>query len=376
MKRTLAILMTLMASSSQAQQATLIYRLGKDTVAVEQFTRTPARISGEMFARNGAVINRIQYDIAIGADGRFTTASIKRRQADGTPFPGQPTDTKLTFRSDSTLREIIWPDSTQRRAYAAGKAWLNLPVFAYGPLEQLAIIRQKGAAIDSITALAMTGNPGFIGLSAAGGDTLRLRGGPYAMLVRFDTQGRILSVDGSLTTNKVLATRTTAPVDIAALAMRMKPTGVLSARGNATLTFGTSPIFIDYGRPQVRERTVWGGVLVPFDSIWRAGANAATHLATSLPLAFGNGSIQPGLYSLWIQHTRAGTSLIVNKGVGQWGTAYDPAQDIGKVLMTMAATAEFVEEYTITIRQLAANRGAIDFAWGASVATATFDIRR
>jgi hypothetical protein len=44
--------------------------------------------------------------------------------------------------------------------------------------------------------------------------------------------------------------------------------------------------------------------------------------------------------------------------------------------MPMAAAPEFVEEYTITIRQLAANRGAIDFAWGPQVATATFDIRR
>jgi hypothetical protein len=196
------------------------------------------------------------------------------------------------------------------------------------------------------------------------------------MAVRFDRDGKILSIDGSLTTNKIMGTRMAGPVDIAALAAKMRPTGVLSARGNATLTFGVSPIFIDYGRPQVRERTVWGGTLVPFDSVWRAGANAATHLATSLPLTIGTTAVPPGLYTLWIQHTRTGTFLIINKGIAQWGTQYDPAQDLGRVQMQMAAAPEFVEEYTITIRTMPQNRGAIDFAWGPSVATSTFDIRR
>lgn len=379
MRSAMCAVLTIVASMpnlATAQQGSLVYRLGKDTVAAETFTRTAQRMSGDMFARNGPVINRIQYDIAIGADGRPASAIIKRRQADGTPFAGQPTETRLTFTPDSIRREIVFADSTQKRSFAAAKGWVSLPVFVYAPFELLMGARQKGASIDSITAVAMTGGPAFTGLGTAGGDTMRVRGGAYAMLLRFDREGKIQSVDGSLTTNKVTATRVSGAVDIAGMAARMKPTGVLSARGDATFTFGQSPIFIDYGRPQVRERTVWGGVLVPFDSVWRAGANSATHLATSLPISFGSVAIQPGLYTLWIQHTRNGTFLIINKGVGQWGTAYDPAQDIGRVQMPMAAAPEFVEEYTITIRQLAASRGAIDFAWGPQVATATFDIRR
>jgi hypothetical protein len=47
-------------------------------------------------------------------------------------------------------------------------------------------------------------------------------------------------------------------------------------------------VVVDYGRPQVRERTVWGGTLVPFDSVWRAGANDATHLFTTRPLTLGS----------------------------------------------------------------------------------------
>jgi hypothetical protein len=376
MKKTLTLFSFLAAASADAQQGVMVYRLGRDTVAVEQFNRTAQRFAGEMVSRGPASVVRFQYEIVLGADGRPVSAVMRRRQADGTPLANNPSETRLTFAADSVRREIVWPDSTQRRSFGAAKAWVAFPVYAYAPLELLALAKQKGIAIDSMPAFAIAGNPAFTGLAMVGGDTLRLRGSPYPMMVRFDRDGRLLSVDGSMTTQKIVGTRVAGPVDFAGITARMRPTGVLSARGTATLTFGQSPIFIDYGRPQVRERTVWGGTLVPFDSVWRAGANAATHLATTLPLTFGTTAVSPGLYTLWIQHTRAGTFLILNKGVGQWGTSYDPAQDLGRVQMQLAAGPEFVEEYTITIRVLPQNRGAIDFAWGPSVATATFDIRR
>jgi hypothetical protein len=252
---------------------------------------------------------------------------------------------------------------------------LAVPVFAYG-LTELVQMARKGGPVDSLPAFGFAGNPAWTGIEALAADTMRVRGGPYAMLLRFDRDGKLLMVDGTLTTNKVIATRGAGGLNMATIAAAMKPAGVLSPRDGATLTFVQSPIFIDYGRPQVRGRTVWGGTLVPFDSVWRAGANAATHLATTLPISFGTVAVQPGMYTLWIQHTRGGTFLIVNKQTGQWGTNYDPAQDVGRIPMQMAATPEFVEDFTITIRQTGNNRGAIDFAWGPSVATASFDIRR
>jgi Protein of unknown function (DUF2911) len=164
-------------------------------------------------------------------------------------------------------------------------------------------------------------------------------------------------------------------VDLSTLAGAMKPTGVLSPRAQAYAGFNRGPIFISYGRPAVRDRTVWGGTLIPFDTIWRAGANEATHLATSKTLALGDMTLAPGLYTLWIQHTRSATYLIVNKQVGQWGTDYQALQDIGRVKMDMAKTSEHVEDFTITIRATGPNRGAVDFAWGDSVATAAFIVR-
>jgi hypothetical protein len=82
--------------------------------------------------------------------------------------------------------------------------------------------------------------------------------------------------------------------------------------------------------------------------------------------------VTAGAYTLWIQHKRNGTFLIVNRQTGQWGTQYDPAQDVGRILMQMAPSPSHVEELTVVVRNLGGNRGAIELAWGQSVGTASF----
>ncbi len=367
-----------LAAQSASPSATFVYRLGKDTVAIEQYSRTASALSGEMVQRSGAAVVRYQYALTLGKDGRPTRASLKRLQADGTLPPNAPSDTRFTITADSIVREVVFADSTQRRAFAARGALVNFPTFIYGPTELLAMLRKAGTNVDSLPALGAAGNIGFAGMSATAGDTLRLRGGAYAMLLRFDANSRLQSVDGSFTTNKSVATRGASAVDIAAIAKGMKPTGVLSLRDVARGSFGPGGmVLVDYGRPSVRDRSVWGGTLVPFDTVWRTGANDATHLFTTRTLTLGAAGTQtlvvpPGMYTIWVQHTKSGTFLIVNKGTGQWGTQYDAAQDFGRVSMQMTPTASHAEEFTIAVRALAANRGAIEMSWGGSMVSVPF----
>ena len=360
-------------TSASAQSASLVYRLGKDTVAIEQYTRTATGMTGEMVQRSGATVARYQYTITLAKNGRPTTASIKRLNADGSLPPNTPSDTRFTVTADSIVRETVFADSTPRRAFAAKQAMINFPTFIYGPTELLATLAKSKAAVDSIPALGLTGNLGVTGITAAGGDSLRLRGGAYAMLLRFDANQRLQSVDGSFTTNKSVGTRGASSLDLAALAKSMKPTGTLSLRETARGAFGQGGIVIvDYGRPSVRDRTVWGGTLVPFDTVWRTGANDATHLFTSRTLTMGDVVVPPGAYTLFVQHTRTGTMLIVNKQVGQWGTIYSSANDLGRVPMQMTATPSHVEEFTIVVRAINPTRGAIEMSWGPSMVSVPF----
>jgi len=359
-------------TSASAQQASLVYRLGKDTVAIEQYTRTATGMTGEMVQRSGAAVARYQYTITLAKNGRPTTASIKRLNADGSLPPNTPSDTRFTVTADSIVRETVFADSTPRRAFAAKQAMINFPTFIYGPTELLAGLAKTKAAVDSLPALGLTGNLGLTGSTSAGGDSVRLRGGAYAMLLRFDANQRLQSVDGSFTTNKSVGTRGSA-LDIVAIAKSMKPTGTLSLRETARGAFGQGGmVIVDYGRPSVRDRTVWGGTLVPFDTVWRTGANDATHLFTSRTLTMGDVVVPPGAYTLFVQHTRTGTWLLVNKQVGQWGTVYSAANDLGRVPMQMSATPSHVEEFTIVVRAINATRGAIEMSWGPGMMSVPF----
>lgn len=368
-----------LAAPLAAQQGSLVYTLGKDTLAVEQWTRTTTAISGEMVQRNGPAVVRVRYSLALARDGRPARATIARLQADGSRMPNAPTETRFTVTADSVVRELVFADSTQRRAFAARGAAINFPVFVYGPTEALAALRRGGAPVDSLPALGLVGGLGFTGLesldTANGVTTTRLRGAPYAMVLRHDARDRLLSMDGSLTTNKVMATRGDGGLDVAAIARAMRPTGALSARADARAGFGPGAmVVVDYGRPLVRERTVWGGTLIPLDSIWRAGANDATHLFTTRALTFGSSTLAPGSYTLWVQHTATGTFLIISRQVGQWGTQYDPTQDAARIPMELKPTAQHVEEFTITVAPAGPGRGQLTLAWGDREASVQFGV--
>lgn len=373
MRRIVRFALTIAATTpavAVAQDGTIIYRLGRDTVAIEQFTRSATRMQGEMVTRSGAAVTRTQYDLSL-ASGRITAATVKRMQPDGTPIPNTPVEYRFTFRGDSATRQTVWRDSTQSRAFAAPHAIPALPVFVYAPFELL----RSDARRDSVPAIGLAGNSvGYIGLEPADG-AMRLRGAPYAMLLTFDREGRLQGTDGSFTTNKAIGARSAGRVDLASIAQAMKPTGVLSPRVTAYASFFQGPVTINYGSPAVRGRTVWGGTLVPYDSIWRTGANEATHLATSKTMQLGEMTLAPGLYTLWVQHTRTGTWLIVNRQVGQWGTAYNAANDVGRVAMELAPARDHAEDFTIAIRPQPQGRGVIEMAWGDRVASVGFTVR-
>ncbi|MGE0442724.1 MAG: DUF2911 domain-containing protein [Gemmatimonadales bacterium] len=358
------------ALPAAAQQGVIVYRLGRDTVALEKFSRTRQSFSGEMVTRSGAAVIRTEYEIALDRTGWPTSAVVRRVLGNGAPIPNNPTEYRLTFGPDSATRTLVWPDSTSTRSYRVARGFPAMPVFVYAPL---ALLRGRAGG-DSTGTLGPTGNPGYHAFESAGGDTVRLRGAPYAMRLRFDRSGLVSLVDGTFTTNKSIGTRSDGPADLAAIGERMTPTGVLSPRITAQATLMQAPIMINYGSPSVRGRTVWGGTLIPYDSVWRTGANEATHLANAKRIQLGDLTLEPGLYTLWLRHTRAGTFLVVNRQVGQWGTAYDPAQDIGQVRLGLSDLPDFAETFEIRIRTLARDRGAIDLLFGDKMASAEFTV--
>lgn len=109
---------------------------------------------------------------------------------------------------------------------------------------------------------------------------------------------------------------------------------------------GPGVIRLDYGQPHARGRTVMGSSLVPMDSVWRFGANLATHFTTDVDLELGGKHIPRGVYTLFALPTNSGWTLIVNSRTGQWGTDYDAAHDVARVALRTRTLAEPLESFT------------------------------
>lgn len=371
-----ALLALSLATPALGQEAGFVVLLGKDTIAVEKFTRTNTKMTGELASRLGVTGNRLSYEVTLGKDGRPIGVLYRARPLSGTPSPNAPREVRLSFMGDSVRREAVFADSTSVRMLPAAQA-TPFVYPAYGLLEVVFAQLRKSKAPGGTMAVvgAGAGTPGTQTYSVGAGDLISASGGGLITRFKVDPNGRILSVDASGTTQKLLTTRITSGLDFESIAGRMTPLGQLSPRGVATGSIQQSVVFISYGRPQVRDRTVWGGLLVPPDTIWRVGANEATHLATSRELTFGDVVVPPGIYTLWFFNAAGAPKLVINSQVGQWGTSYDPAQDLGRVPVTMSATPEHLEDFTITFRNLEPRRGAIEFAWADKMATAVFTVK-
>jgi hypothetical protein len=134
-----------------------------------------------------------------------------------------------------------------------------------------------------------------------------------------------------------------------------------SPNSTLTQTVGLTDISIKYSRPGVKGRQIWGA-LVPYDTIWRTGANEATTLETSADLVIGGNPIPAGKYSLWTIPSASAWKLIINKNTGQWGTEYDPQHDLVRLDMAVEPIAPPVEQFTIAIESQE-ERGVLKFEW-------------
>jgi hypothetical protein len=148
----------------------------------------------------------------------------------------------------------------------------------------------------------------------------------------------------------------------------------------ATATIAGKNISIAYNSPRVKGREghifTKDGLIShdPHYPVWRAGANAATTLTTDADLKIGDLVVPKGTYTLFVDISDPDQwTLIVNKKTGEWGLAYDSAQDLGKVKMEMSKPAALVEELKYTVEASGA-KGKITLTWenvAASVALST-----
>jgi Protein of unknown function (DUF2911) len=107
-------------------------------------------------------------------------------------------------------------------------------------------------------------------------------------------------------------------------------------------------ITIDYSSPRVRNRKIFGG-LVPYNEVWRAGANEATTFVTTTDLEVGGKRVPAGSYTLFVLPAEHEWTLIISKKTGEWGIPYPGEKfDFLRVPMKLGETPAHVEDFTIS----------------------------
>ncbi|MCB0655053.1 MAG: DUF2911 domain-containing protein [Saprospiraceae bacterium] len=118
-----------------------------------------------------------------------------------------------------------------------------------------------------------------------------------------------------------------------------RPSPPASAEGMV----GEAKININYSSPGVKGRTIWGA-LVPYDKVWRAGANEATVFETSKDVMVEGKALKAGRYSVFAIPSSTTWTIIFNNVPDQWGAfQYDESKDALRVVVTPKPSQEMNE---------------------------------
>lgn len=104
-----------------------------------------------------------------------------------------------------------------------------------------------------------------------------------------------------------------------------------SKNGETTGKIDGVEVTVEYGRPQVKGRKLWGG-LVPYGKVWRTGADEATTITFGADVEVEGKPLAAGTYALFTIPGESEWTVIFNRTAAQWGAFnYDAAQDALRV---------------------------------------------
>ena len=147
-----------------------------------------------------------------------------------------------------------------------------------------------------------------------------------------------------------------------AIAQQGPRTPRVSPKSSLMQSVGLTDITINYCRPGVKGRAIWGA-LVPYDKVWRTGANEATTIEFSDEVWINGNKLAKGLYSLHTIPTANQWTVIFNSVAQQWGSySYDAAKDALRVQVT-PAPAEHREWMSFEIPEMTTDTAKVVLRW-------------
>jgi len=353
----------------------LIITLGKDTIGVERYTRTADRLVEDMVMRDRAPVIARHMVAELGSDGLITHLDLDVKPLGTTDVP--PSHIAARYTKEDAFIDVTRNGQTSTAHVLTPRGALPFINFCYALYDQYGVrARKLGGAPVKVSVLIFGGPAPFnLTVTFPAPDSMGVAfEGDQPTLFRVNAAGRIQGIDGRLTTQKVLATRVPT-LDLAAVAAAFaeRPLGQLSPPDSVRAEVDGVRVAIDYGRPAMRGRKIFGGV-VPWNQVWRTGANFATRFTTSADLVIGGKTIPKGSYTLWTLPSPSGWKLIVNREVlapcggdacnlpsraRLWGTDYAADSDLIRVDVKTESLPQPVEQFTIAVVPEGAGAGGV-----------------
>lgn len=367
---------------AQTEHGAFVVRLGKDTVAVDQYARSPRMLDGALILRS-PVTRVVSYKALLRDDGTIRRLESSWWTPSPEVGPPQPADAVVEFYGDSARIEYLRGAETKTFTFEVARGTVPLLSSVYSIVLYDQGLRQgfaaEGRTFEVHWLAVDRRRVSSSAVSPRGQDSVAV---PYfagTLVTRVSEDGAIQGLTGSESTAKISA-ELVASVDIEALAADFgqrdkegRGLGIMSPRDTMMTTVAGATLEVDYSRPSKRGRTVWGGV-VPWDQVWRTGANRATHFRTDRDLVIGGVQVPVGRYTLFTLPGAEETLLIISKQTDQWGTGYDPARDLGRIPLQELELDEEVEQFTIAVESRGSGGGVLALKWGSTGYWASFEV--
>ena len=141
-------------------------------------------------------------------------------------------------------------------------------------------------------------------------------------------------------------------------------TPTLSPFSKISQQVGLTDVTLEYSRPSAKGRVVFGE-LVPYNKVWRTGANAATKITFKEVAKIGGKTIQPGLYAIYTIPNQDYWTIIIHSNTSLRsiaGGAYKPSNDVFRFEIA-PKNNNYLETFTCQFSQVKTNSLMLDIAW-------------
>ena len=137
----------------------------------------------------------------------------------------------------------------------------------------------------------------------------------------------------------------------------------ISPKASVSYTIGLTKVEVNYGAPAVKERVIWGG-LVPYEKVWRGGANEATTIEFSTDVNIEGQNLKAGKYSLFFIPGETEWTCIFSSKLDQWGAyQYSEDDDVLRFTVQPKMNEGMQERLTYSIHDMKMDMGYVKLAW-------------